>query len=42
MNNAAVYGALALILRELQKINTRLDNLTDEGEERHDSKGTNR
>lgn len=32
MNNAEVYGALALILMELQKINTRLDNLTDEGE----------
>ena len=32
MTNAEVYGALALILMELQKINTRLDNLTDEGE----------
>lgn len=31
MTNAEVYGALALILMELQKINTRLDALTDEG-----------
>lgn len=31
MTNAEVYGALALILMELQKINTRLDTLTDEG-----------
>lgn len=32
MTNAEVYGALALILMELQKINTRLDILTKEGE----------
>lgn len=32
MTNAEVYGALALILMVLQKINTRLDNLIDEGE----------
>ena len=32
MTNAEVYGALALILMELQKINTRLDNLTEEGD----------
>lgn len=32
MTNAEVYGALALILMELQKINTRLDALTEEGE----------
>lgn len=32
MTNAEVYGALALILMELQKINTRLDTLTEEGD----------
>ena len=32
MTNAEVYGALALILMELQKINTHLDILTEEGE----------
>lgn len=32
MTNAEVYGALALILMELQKINSRLDILTEEGE----------
>ena len=32
MTNAEIYGALALILMELQKISTRLDALTEEGE----------
>lgn len=32
MTNAEVYGALVLILMELQKINTRLDIFTEEGE----------
>ena len=31
MTNAEVYGALALILMELQKINKCLDALMDEG-----------
>lgn len=32
MTNAEVYGALALILMELQKINKHLDALVNDGE----------